>query len=302
METHANPRLLKEVEDTSGTYTARPKTCNLQVCGTLDSAGNMSAPVEKVGQPNAIYRYAGRPRLVRTGLLLSSALLLSTLLPLPWSPARVLDLSRESVTSSADPSEQWKDDVWPLREKTPWDISTDFPFPRRLEYDVTEGTWLRLDVHPKTGDIIFDMLGDIYCLPAIAYTGAQIEDYEVLSRAIPVLLGVPHDSDPHFSPDGDKIVFRSDAELGVENIWIREWAGCEASDLRPAHAANTELSHAMQLKTEEEDLLANGVRETAERKQRRLLREGRLNSMYLARLLVANGLLQCTARRVTKEK
>ncbi|OJT07280.1 hypothetical protein TRAPUB_1877 [Trametes pubescens] len=238
----------------------------------------MSAPVEKVGQPNAIYRYAGRPRLVRTGLLLSSALLLSTLLPLPWSPARVLDLSRESVTSSADPSEQWKDDVWPLREQTPWDISTDFPFPRRLEYDVTEGTWLRLDVHPKTGDIIFDMLGDIYCLPAIAYTGAQIEDYEVLSRAIPVLLGVPHDSDPHFSPDGDKIVFRSDAELGVENIWIREWAGCEASDLRPAHAANTELSHALQLKTEEEDLLANGVRETAERKQRRLLREGRLNT------------------------
>ncbi|KAL1947302.1 hypothetical protein VTO73DRAFT_14263 [Trametes versicolor] len=238
----------------------------------------MAAPVEKLGQLNAIHRYAGRPRLVRTALLLSSALLLSTLLPLPWSPARVLDLSRESVISSADPSEQWKDDVWPLREQTPWDISTDFPFPRRLEYDVTEGTWLRLDVHPKTGDIVFDMLGDIYCLPATAYTGAQLEDYEMLSRAIPVLLGVPHDSDPHFSPDGNTIVFRSDAELGVENIWIREWTGCQESDLRPVHAANAELSHALQLQAEEEDLLANGVKETAVRKQRRLLREGRLNA------------------------
>ncbi|KAI0648336.1 hypothetical protein C8Q79DRAFT_1008671 [Trametes meyenii] len=216
-------------------------------------------------------------RLVRAGLLLSSAILISTLLPHPWSPVGVLNISQSHLASSANPADDWKDDVWPLREQTPWDISTDFPFPRSLEYDVTEGTWLRLDVHPKTGDIVFDMLGDIYCLSASAYTESRL-DSGLLSRAIPVLLGVPHDSDPHFSPEGDRLVFRSDAELGVENIWIREWNGCEGSDIRPLRIVNEELKDALALKDEEDDLLSSGIKETAERKHRRLLREGRLDA------------------------
>ncbi|KAI0637449.1 hypothetical protein C8Q77DRAFT_1155282 [Trametes polyzona] len=244
----------------------------------------MALPNEKADEVGTtVYhpRFIGRPRLVRTGLLLSSALLLSTLLPLPWSsvsPAVLSNALHEPSALSTDPSEGWKDDVWPIREQTPWDISTDFPFPRSLEYDVTEGTWLRLDVHPKTGDIVFDILGDIYCLPANAYSEASLGSSETRSRAVPVLLGVPHDSDPHFSPEGDRLVFRSDAELGVENIWIKEWKGCEASDIRPSLAANEQLSHALQLKEEEEDLLASGVKENAERKHRRLLREGRLDA------------------------
>ncbi|OSD02024.1 hypothetical protein PYCCODRAFT_1435709 [Trametes coccinea BRFM310] len=217
-------------------------------------------------------------RLVRTGLLITSAILLSTLLPMPWSPTGFLTSSQDHTESSstvnADPSEQWQDNIWPLREQTPWDISTDFPFPRSLEYDVTEGTWLRLDVHPKTGEIIFDMLGDIYCLSADAYSEVRLET-EMRSKAVPVLLGVPHDSDPHFSPEGDAIVFRSDAELGVENIWIKEWKGCEESDIRPIRPIDNELMQALQLKDQEDELLASGVRETPERKKRRLLREGR---------------------------
>lgn len=47
----------------------------------------------------------------------------------------------------ADPAEEWKDDIWPMRQPAPWDISTDYPHPRVLEYDVEEGTWMRLDVH-----------------------------------------------------------------------------------------------------------------------------------------------------------
>ncbi|KAI0831687.1 hypothetical protein BC628DRAFT_1310437 [Trametes gibbosa] len=230
-------------------------------------------PHPDVGRP----LFVGRSRFAKPALLLTSALLLSTLLPLPWSAEHVLDISRKPAVAFSDPADEWKDDTWPLREQTPWDISTDFPFPRALEYDVTEGTWLRLDVHPKSGDIVFDLLGDIYCLPASAYTEGQLES-EAFSRAIPVLLGIPHDSDPHFSPDGDRIVFRSDAELGVENIWVKGWNGCNASDIRPAQAGSDELYNALLLKEKEEDFLAQGIKETAERKYRRLLREGRLDA------------------------
>jgi hypothetical protein len=103
----------------------------------------------------------------------------------------------------SDPAEQFKDDIFPLRESEPWDISTDYPYPRVLEYDVTEGTWLRLDVHPNTGDIVFDMVGDLYCLPA-SDVGAALKGGERV-RARPVLLGVPHDVDAHFSPDGEQL-------------------------------------------------------------------------------------------------
>lgn len=169
-----------------------------------------------------------------------------------------------------DPADEWKDDIWPIRPPTPWDISTDFPFPRTLEYDVQEGTWLRLDVHPKSGDIVFDMAGDIYCLPAKAYMGSL----SAATKAHPILLGVPHDSDPHFSPEGDRIVFRSDAELGVENIWIKEWKGCEEMDLRPL-TPRGELQQGLKFRTHDDELLAGGIKETAQRKRRRLVREGR---------------------------
>jgi hypothetical protein len=168
---------------------------------------------------------------------------------------------------------EWKDDVWPIRPQTSWDISTDFPHPRTIEYDVQEGTWLRLDVHPNTGDIVFDMAGDLYCLPAQAYLKDNGHVLDI-AEAYPILLGVPHDVDPHFSPQGDKLVFRSDAELGVDNIWVMQWAACEEMSVRSNRS--TELAQALMVKNYENDLLASGVRETSERKRRRLIREGRL--------------------------
>ena len=84
-------------------------------------------------------------------LLFSAAATLSTLLPTPWS---FRDASYTLKASLQDPASEWKDNVWPLRPPTPWDISTDYPYNRSLEYDVQEGTWLRLDVHPATGDIV----------------------------------------------------------------------------------------------------------------------------------------------------
>lgn len=227
------------------------------------------------------YNAPRKTRLARTALLLSSAALLSTLLPSSWTSTGLLNLNTQAPqAASADPAEKWKDDIWPLREQTPWDISTDFPFPRSLEYDVTEGTWLRLDVNPKSGEIVFDMLGDIYCLPASAYSDVTLHS-DSTTRAVPILTGVPHDSDPHFSPDGTQFVFRSDAGLGVENIWVKPWSGCEEADVRPINASG-DLRNALQVQKDEERLLAKGVRESEERKRNRLLREGRLNGTFNA--------------------
>jgi hypothetical protein len=142
-----------------------------------------------------------------------------------------------------------------------------------LEYNVTEGTWLRLDVHPVSGDILFDMLGDIYCLPGGQALGTKVMQSRI--RARPVLVGIPYDSDPHFSPDGDRFVFRSDAGLGVENIWVSEWKGCDAMDVSIANTDSQKLLLALRVKAEEEDSLSKGIAETEERRRHRLVREGR---------------------------
>ncbi|CAK5283098.1 unnamed protein product [Mycena citricolor] len=198
--------------------------------------------------------------------LLVSAAVLSTILQVPSLRMH----SFKTVSLSQAGAIEWKDDEFPLREQTPWDISTDYQYPRVLEYDVTEGTWLRLDVHPTSGDIVFDMLGDLYCLSRAEVSAAS----GVAVTAHPILLGVPHDSDAHFSPTGDRIVFRSDAGLGVENIWVKPWAGCAAADLR-AFGSDPALTRALQDKNRDEELLAQGVKETKQRRLNRLLREGR---------------------------
>lgn len=129
---------------------------------------------------------------------------------------------------------------------------------------------MRLDVHPRTGDIVFDMLGDVYCLPASAYSSSGSQDR---TKALPVLTGIPYDSDPRFSPDGKRLVYRSDAELGVENIWVMEWKGCVKHSAEAEHALT-------RLMEEDQQLLAQGIPEVPERTTRRLLREGRDSGTY----------------------
>ncbi len=208
-------------------------------------------------------------------VLVSAALTLSTILPTPWSLFQTYNASKVAVHfTSSDPAAEWKDDVFPLRPPTPWDISTDFSHPRKLEYDVQEGTFLRLDVHPTSGDIVFDMVGDLYCLP-----GAQaLHPSNVAILARPILQGIPYDSNPHFSPTSDRLVFKSDAELGVENIWVVEWQGCDDMDLRATNT-NEELREALSNKFHHEELLVRGVKEDAMRKRQRLIREGRVNGI-----------------------
>jgi hypothetical protein len=161
---------------------------------------------------------------------------------------------------------------------------------------VTEGTWLRLDVSP-TGDIIFDMLGDLYCLPSAEVSAAG----GAAVTARPVLLGVPYDSNPTFSPNGDRIAFKSDAGLGLENIWVKPWSGCVAADLRPAKGrGSTALKDALYSKAFDEHLLSQGIEETNERRVNRLIREGRYDGLFnVSNIPQASNILP--VQRVTNE-
>ncbi|KAH7094192.1 hypothetical protein BKA62DRAFT_644774 [Auriculariales sp. MPI-PUGE-AT-0066] len=183
---------------------------------------------------------------------LSTVLLLATLY---IHPPRYSHEINPTPSRSLSPADQFEDNVVPYREQASWDISTDFPYPRKLSFEVQEGTWLSLDVHPSTGEIIFDMLGDLYC---VAGSGGT---------AHAVTRGIPHDVQPRFSPDGTRLAWRSDAGLGVDNIWVMPWTNCAAMALQPEAYLGHPFSHS--------------TTETLGQRQERLLLEGRLHAYQI---------------------
>ncbi len=76
----------------------------------------------------------------------------------------------------------------------------------KLIYSVNRGTGMSIDVSPDGKTIAFDMLGDIYVLPAGGGTARRFTS------------GMAWDAFPRFSPDGRSIAFVSDSS-GLENIW-----------------------------------------------------------------------------------
>lgn len=77
---------------------------------------------------------------------------------------------------------------------------------REVKFTTTEGTWMSVDISPDGKTIAFDLMGDIYTMPA---TGG---------KATPVTSGIAYETHPRFSPDGKKILFTSD-RTGSDNIW-----------------------------------------------------------------------------------
>ena len=102
-------------------------------------------------------------------------------------------------------------------ETPPWDVSApDYSADaQEIELNVTEGTWMNLDVSPDGQHIAFDLLGDIYQIPI---TGGE---------ATPLLSGHAWEVQPQYSPDGQFLAFTSDRN-GADNIWVMDLADPES--------------------------------------------------------------------------
>ena len=89
---------------------------------------------------------------------------------------------------------------------------------RTISFITNEGTWMSLDVSPDGKTIIFDLVGDIYSIP---FRGGEAKR---------VTSGISFDSQPVFSPNGEKISFISDRG-GSENLWVANSDGSNPKQL-----------------------------------------------------------------------
>ncbi|MFM9828694.1 MAG: amidohydrolase family protein, partial [Sphingomonas sp.] len=89
---------------------------------------------------------------------------------------------------------------------------------RQVPIDVTEGSWMNVDVSPDGKLIAFDLLGDIYTMPITGGTPTRIAE------------GLTYEQQPRFSPDGKRIAFTSDRG-GGDNIWLMNVDGSDKRQL-----------------------------------------------------------------------
>ncbi len=104
------------------------------------------------------------------------------------------------------------------KESEKWNVNNPTDKIKHVEFTVTEGTWMNLDVSPNGKTIIFDMLGDIYTMPITGGTAKALRT------------GLAWEVQPRFSPNGKQILFTSDAG-GGDNIWVMDANGENAKQV-----------------------------------------------------------------------
>jgi Tol biopolymer transport system component len=99
-----------------------------------------------------------------------------------------------------------------------WDI-TDTGQPHEdVQFPLTEGTWMSVDVSPDDRTLVFDLLGDIYSLPAAGGEAKLVHGGPAMQHAAT------------FSPDGRSLLYLSDAS-GADNLWISNIDGSDARQI-----------------------------------------------------------------------
>lgn len=89
---------------------------------------------------------------------------------------------------------------------------------RTVPIDVSEGSWMDIDVSPDGRSIAFSLLGDIYTMPIAGGTATRLTQ------------GLAWDVQPRFSPDGRRIAYTSDRG-GGDNIWLMQANGQDQRQL-----------------------------------------------------------------------
>jgi len=132
----------------------------------------------------------------------------------PSLSERVSYGNSKSAEAKAEAS---KDEVveWDVTDPSTWDGGAETV---DIDIDVTEGSWMSLDVSPDGRTIAFDLLGDIYTLPVGG------------GRATNISAGLNWDIQPRFSPNGERIAFISDRE-GGDNIFTMKVDGSDAKQI-----------------------------------------------------------------------
>ncbi|WP_057831432.1 amidohydrolase family protein [Colwellia sp. TT2012] len=137
--------------------------------------------------------------------LLLSGVALSVLLALPnvfaQAEVKINDQSTTDVSAKEAPEK------WSVNEPQ-GEFTT-------AKIDVRSGTWMNVDLSPDGKTIVFDLLGDIYTMPA---SGGE---------AKALMTDIAWQMQPRFSPDGKYIAFTSD-EDGGDNLWIMQADGSNA--------------------------------------------------------------------------
>jgi Tol biopolymer transport system component len=99
-----------------------------------------------------------------------------------------------------------------------WDVENTGQPATDVQFTVTEGTWMSVDVSPDGKTLAFDLLGDIYTLAATGGDAKLVHGGAAMQR------------DPRFSPDGAKLLYISDAS-GGDNAWVSKVDGSQARQI-----------------------------------------------------------------------
>lgn len=95
-----------------------------------------------------------------------------------------------------------------------WDILDTAQPHTDVEFTVSEGTWMSVEVSPDGKTLVFDLLGDIYRLSAEGGEATLLFGGPALQRS------------PVYSPDGRKLLFLSDLS-GSDNVWTSNADGSD---------------------------------------------------------------------------